>query len=345
MQGDPKIIHHLQAQLRNELTATNQYFLHYRILQHWGFGKLAKKEYEESIGEMKHADKLMARILMLDGLPNLQDLGKLLIGEDVPEILDCDLRLERGAQATIKEGMAACEAARDYVSRDLLQDILALTDIASPNAPLAALVAHDWGGALAWAFANQHPGRMARLVIVNAPHPATLLRELRHNPAQQAASAYMNFLVRPDAARLLTENGHARLFGFFEGMGASATPGSPGAPLGAGWLTESVRAQYRAVWDLGVQGGLNYYCASPLHPAHDQNAPPLELTHEATRVDVPTLVLWAQDDTALLPCLCEGLETWVPRLKQVPLHQATHWVVHEQPQRVIAEISAFLRDQ
>ena len=124
MQGDPKIIHHLQAQLRNELTATNQYFLHYRILQHWGFGKLAKKEYEESIGEMKHADKLMARILMLDGLPNLQDLGKLLIGEDVPELLDCDLRLERAAQLTIKEGIAACEAARDYVSRDILQGIL-----------------------------------------------------------------------------------------------------------------------------------------------------------------------------------------------------------------------------
>jgi pimeloyl-ACP methyl ester carboxylesterase len=234
---------------------------------------------------------------------------------------------------------------RDYRARHLLQDLLALTDIASPGAPLAALVAHDWGGALAWAFANQHPGRMERLVIVNAPHPATLLRELRHNPAQQAASAYMNFLVRPDAARLLTENGHARLFGFFEGMGASATPGSPGAPLGAGWLTESMRAQYRAVWDRGVQGGLNYYCASPLHPAHDQNAPPLELTHEATRVDVPTLVLWAQDDTALLPCLCDGLQAWVPRLKLVPLHQATHWVVHEQPQRVTDEISAFLSAQ
>ncbi len=124
MQGDPKIIHHLQAQLRNELTATNQYFLHYRILKHWGFGRLAKKEYEESIGEMKHADRLMARILTLDGLPNLQDLGKLLIGEDVPEILDCDLRMERAAQLTIKEGIAACELARDYVSRDILQGIL-----------------------------------------------------------------------------------------------------------------------------------------------------------------------------------------------------------------------------
>lgn len=128
MQGDATIIQHLQNQLRNELTATNQYFLHYRILKHWGFGKLAKKEYEESIGEMKHADRLMERILFLGGLPNLQDLGKLLIGEDVPEILDCDLRSERGAQATVKEGIAQCELARDYVSRTLLEDILKDTE-------------------------------------------------------------------------------------------------------------------------------------------------------------------------------------------------------------------------
>jgi bacterioferritin len=124
MQGDPQVIGHLQAQLRNELTATNQYFLHYRILKHWGFDRLAKKEYEESIGEMKHADRLMERILMLDGLPNLQDLGKLLVGENVPEMLECDLRLERGAQGTIKDGIAHCESVRDYVSRDILQDIL-----------------------------------------------------------------------------------------------------------------------------------------------------------------------------------------------------------------------------
>ena len=124
MQGDAQVIGYLQAQLKNELTAINQYFLHYRMLKHWGFGKLAKKEYEESMGEMKHADKLMDRIFMLDGLPNLQDLGKLMIGEDVPEILACDLGLERGAQATVKEGMAHCESVRDYVSRDLLQTIL-----------------------------------------------------------------------------------------------------------------------------------------------------------------------------------------------------------------------------
>jgi bacterioferritin len=124
MQGDPQVIQHLQAQLRNELTATNQYFLHYRMLKHWGFDRLAKKEYEESIGEMKHADRLMERIFMLDGLPNLQDLGKLLVGESVPEILDCDLQMERGAQATIKAGIAHCESVRDYVSREILQTIL-----------------------------------------------------------------------------------------------------------------------------------------------------------------------------------------------------------------------------
>ena len=124
MKGDPQVIAHLNAQLKNELTATNQYFLHYRMLKHWGFEKLAKKEYEESIGEMKHADRLMERIFVLEGLPNLQDLGKLHIGENVPEVLDCDLQSERGAQATIKDGIAHCESVRDYVSRDILQDIL-----------------------------------------------------------------------------------------------------------------------------------------------------------------------------------------------------------------------------
>ena len=124
MKGDPQVIAQLQAQLKNELTAINQYFLHYRMLKHWGLDKLAKKEYDESMGEMKHADRLMDRIFMLDGLPNLQDLAKLLVGESVPEILACDLTSEQGAQATIKNGIAACETARDYVSRDLLQGIL-----------------------------------------------------------------------------------------------------------------------------------------------------------------------------------------------------------------------------
>ena len=121
MKGDPKAIGQRQAQLKNGLTAINQYFVHHRMLKHSG---LDKKEYPESIGEMKHADWLMDRIFMLDGLPNLQDLGKLNIGESVPEMLSSDLALERGAQATIKDGVAYCETARDFVSRDLLMKIL-----------------------------------------------------------------------------------------------------------------------------------------------------------------------------------------------------------------------------
>ena len=128
MKSDPQVIVHLNAQLKNEITAANQYFLHYRMLKHWGLDKLAKKEYEESIGEMKHADRLMERIFTLDGLPNVQDLGKLLVGENVPEILDCDLKSERGAQAAVKAGIAHCETVRDYISREILERILEDTE-------------------------------------------------------------------------------------------------------------------------------------------------------------------------------------------------------------------------
>ncbi len=124
MKGDPHIIKLLNAQLTNELSAINQYFLHARMYRHWGLEKIAKKEYDESIGEMKHADRLINRILMLDGLPNLQALHKLMIGESTPEILQCDLKLELASQKTVKESIAACETTKDYVSRDLLKDIL-----------------------------------------------------------------------------------------------------------------------------------------------------------------------------------------------------------------------------
>lgn len=128
MKGDTQVIKFLNAQLTNELSAINQYFLHARMYKHWGLEKIAKKEYSESIGEMKHADKLIDRILMLGGLPNLQALHKLMIGEETVEMLQCDLKLEHAAQKTVKEGIAACEAASDYVSRDLFQMILEDTE-------------------------------------------------------------------------------------------------------------------------------------------------------------------------------------------------------------------------
>jgi len=124
MKADPKVIEHLNAQLKNELTAINQYFLHARMYQHWGLEALGKHEYDESIGEMKHADLIMKRVFLLDGLPNLQDLHKLLIGENTEEVLACDLKLEQISQATCKEAIAYCESVRDFISREIFVTIL-----------------------------------------------------------------------------------------------------------------------------------------------------------------------------------------------------------------------------
>lgn len=124
MKADATVLKHLNKALGNELIAINQYFLHSRMYREWGLGKLASKEYEESIDEMKHADELIERILFLEGLPNLQNLGKLLIGENTLEMLQCDLKLEMLALPTLKEGIAYAESVQDYVSRDVLASIL-----------------------------------------------------------------------------------------------------------------------------------------------------------------------------------------------------------------------------
>jgi pimeloyl-ACP methyl ester carboxylesterase len=213
-------------------------------------------------------------------------------------------------------------------------------------------VAHDWGGAAAWNLANQHPELAKRLAIINSPHPGTFLRELQTNPRQQAASAYMNFLIRPDAEALLSEDDFARLWSFFTAMGATATPGTPGTPTGAGWLSDAVKARYREVWQgapgsphgTGLTGGLNYYRASPLRPPRegDPAAAAVTLPREALTVSLPTLVLWALEDTALPPELIDGLAEYIPHLTLRTLPHATHWVVHEQPALVAGLLQNFL---
>ncbi len=220
-----------------------------------------------------------------------------------------------------------------YRVKHLVADISALIDALGGR--VEALVAHDWGGAVAWTLAVQRPTAMRRLVIVNSPHPATFLRDLQHNSEQQAASAYMNFLCRPDAEALLAEDDFARLWPFFTNMGAA----DASAP-GGGWLTEEVRDKYREVWRAGLRGGCNSYRASPLRPPTkgDDAVMSIRFAPEAVTVRVPTLVVWGEGDIALPVALLEGLEAFVPSMRLLRVTDATHWIVHERPELVAAEI-------
>ncbi len=226
-----------------------------------------------------------------------------------------------------------------YRPKYLVQDIAALIAIetAQQDGQLAGLVAHDWGGAVAWNVANQLPHLAKRLVIINSPHPGTFLRELKNNPAQQAASAYMNFLIRPDAEKLLAQDDYRRLWDFLtHTKNGSHTPD---------WLTDEVRAQYRKVWDAGLTGGCNLYRASPLRPPRPQDpaAAAVDLPHAMLTVSLPTLVIWAMDDIALPPVLIEGLGDYVDRLTLQTVPDASHWIVHEKPHLVAQSIGAFLQ--
>ena len=221
-----------------------------------------------------------------------------------------------------------------YRVKHLVADIDAL--IAQCGGRVEALVAHDWGGAVAWNLAVQKPGSMKRLIVINSPHPATFLREMQHNPAQQAASAYMNFLCRPDAESLLAANDYARMWPFFR-----RTESTDRAP---DWLTESVRDQYRAVWGHGLRGGCNYYRASPLRPptAEDDSLRKLAFAPEFVTVHVPTLVIWGEADRALPVALLDGLEAYLPRGRIVRVPGATHWIVHERGPGIAQQIDAEL---
>ena len=236
-------------------------------------------------------------------------------------------------------GYAGSSAPSDvtaYRAKHLVQDIVALKTALGCESPLAALVAHDWGGAVAWNFANQQPDLLHKLVIINSPHPGTFLRELKSSPAQQASSAYMNFLIRPDAETLLAEDDYRRLWAFFTNMGAETGPHA--------WLTSAMKEKYRTVWNQGLTGALNYYRASPLRPptAEDPAAQAINLPAEMLQVNVPTLVIWGMQDIALPPGLIDGLETYVPNLTLHRIEEGTHWLVHEQGMRVAGLMQAWL---
>ncbi|MBY0465623.1 MAG: alpha/beta hydrolase [Burkholderiales bacterium] len=236
------------------------------------------------------------------------------------------------------ERSSAPAEASAYRAKHLVEDVAELikAEREATGQPLAALVAHDWGGAVAWSLAALLPELLRRLVIINSPHPATFLRELKHSAQQQAASAYMNFLARPDAPALLAADDYARLWPFFEHMGAANGPHA--------WLTPAVRDQYRAVWAQGLAGPCHYYAASPLRPATatDPGAAAVDLPDAMCRVTVPTQVIWAEADTALPPALVDGLDHWVPNLRLDRVANATHWVIHEQPGVVTQLIDSFL---
>ncbi len=225
-----------------------------------------------------------------------------------------------------------------YRPKHLVQDIAALIalETQAQGGQLAALVAHDWGGAVAWNLANQLPELARKLVIINSPHPGTFLRELQHNPAQQAASAYMNFLIRPDAEELLAQDDYRRVWEFL-------THGKDGVKTPA-WLTDAVKTQYRKIWQAGLRGGCNLYRASPLRPASAQDpaATGVSIPMELLTVNLPTLVIWALDDIALPPGLIDGLDVYVKQLTLHKVPDASHWIVHEQPQQIAALIGSFL---
>jgi pimeloyl-ACP methyl ester carboxylesterase len=220
----------------------------------------------------------------------------------------------------------------DYRPSRLIADVVGL--VRALGHQRCVLVAHDWGGAIAWSVAIAHPEIVERLVILNAPHPLTFARDLAGDPEQIQASQYMNWLRRPGSETRLAENDFARLEGFLT------------HPHGASWFDAAERSAYHQAWSQpgALTGGVNWYRASPLHPATEAEpgAAGLSLDPAAFTVKVPTLVVWGEADAALRPGLLAGLDAVVPELRIVRLPEASHWLVHEAPERVVTEIRDFV---
>jgi pimeloyl-ACP methyl ester carboxylesterase len=228
------------------------------------------------------------------------------------------------------------EAVEAYHAKHLINDLLALAEHLGHQKLI--LVAHDWGGAVAWSAAMRYPQWVEKLIIINSPHPAVFARELLNNPAQQAASQYMLLFRSPRAERVLSENNYARLMDMVTQFGSK-------------WnMTAEVREQYIAAWSQpgALTGGLNYYRASPLYPPTSPEdiqkiESILNLPHEMLAVKVPTLVIWGEQDRALLTGNLTGLEEYVADLTVERIPDGSHWISHEQPDRVNQLIRDFIK--
>ena len=219
-----------------------------------------------------------------------------------------------------------------YKARNIAEDLaLFATDLGYGK---FVLVAHDWGGACAWTLAITQPQRLHLLIIVNSPHPWLFMQALIHDPAQQAASTYMNWLRAEGSEHALAKNDFAMMDRFFDAPGERASPA---------WFDEA-RKRYHACWARGLRGAVNYYRASPLHPPSADAPGPsaLSLDPEGFRVHVPTRIIWAENDRALPNSLLEGIERWVDDVVIERVAEGSHWVVHEQPARINRLIRGFL---
>ncbi|MEP6882466.1 MAG: alpha/beta hydrolase [Dokdonella sp.] len=220
-----------------------------------------------------------------------------------------------------------------YKARHLVDDLRLLA--ANLGYEKFILVAHDWGGAVAWNLAISFPQLLEKLIIINSPHPWLFLKALREDPVQQQSSQYMNWLRRKGSEQALMQNDFALVEGFLRNLGKEIPT----------WYSDEVRERYHACWRRGLHGAINYYRATPLHPPTETEPGPLALqvNPEDMRIRVPTRVIWGESDHALPKNLIDGLEQWVDDLVIERIAEGTHWVVHEQPHRINGLIRQFLQ--
>jgi pimeloyl-ACP methyl ester carboxylesterase len=221
-----------------------------------------------------------------------------------------------------------------YKARHIVDDLRLL--ISHLGYEKAVIVAHDWGGAICWNLAIALPEIVEKLIIINSPHPYLFMQALAGDASQQSASEYMNWLRQEGSEQALAKDDFALLEGLFHGMGQTD----------AGWFDAPTRAKYHDCWSRGLTGGVNYYRASPLHPPTPEHQGPLKLNvnPDDFKVKVPTRVIWGEQDKALPKTLLDGLENFVEDLQLVRIPDASHWVIHEQPERVNALIQHFLHE-